>query len=136
MVVETNALRFLLHRFPLSLPSLVSQIKAWTPADARLHWSWKSVDEGYIVKVCRLYLFASMLVFDVHITPDTAASGQVVISYLFAPSSYTVCYSTSRATERVLVVRVVYSCRSRRPSSSFGRFQCNYLVGKVEVRRV
>lgn len=30
-------------------------MRAWTPADARLHWNWMGLEEGYIVKVsvCR-----------------------------------------------------------------------------------
>lgn len=30
------------------------QVKAWTPADARLHWSFKSLEEGYVVKVTNI----------------------------------------------------------------------------------
>lgn len=34
---------------PSALPCTL-KVKAWTPADARLHWSWKSPEEGYVVK--------------------------------------------------------------------------------------
>ncbi|CAN0273248.1 unnamed protein product, partial [Ectocarpus sp. 12 AP-2014] len=41
---------YLLKAFMAPTSDALPEIKAWTPADARLHWSWKSVDEGYIVK--------------------------------------------------------------------------------------
>lgn len=36
---------------PSFLRAPIRQVKAWTPADARLHWGWKSFEEGYVVKV-------------------------------------------------------------------------------------
>ncbi|CAM9743492.1 unnamed protein product, partial [Sphacelaria rigidula] len=43
---------YLLKAFMAPTSDVLPEVRPWTPADARLHWHWAGLEEGYVVKVC------------------------------------------------------------------------------------